>query len=611
MKKIQRSNTETLRGFLSIRRVELANIITRGAIVALVAVWAIGASAAPYRITDLGTLGGTSSGAFGINASGQAVGLSNTANGGATHAFLYSSGTMSDLGTLGGTFSNAQGINARGQVVGVAATVNPATAHAFLYSNGTMMDLGTLGGANSSAYDINAKEQVVGVSDIVTGSVEHAFLYQDGAMRDLGTLGGTSSGAFGINVGGQVVGYANTANDAASRAFLYSKGKMSDLGTLGGTFSNAFGINASGHVVGRASTANNAATHAFLYSKGKMSDLGTLAGTFASEGVDINVSGQVVGDALLIFPDGETIAFVYSNGKMMELRSLLPANSGWSRLDFAYAINNKGQIAGGGTTTSGARHAFLMTPNFPESLVLDSFDRHNGKLEPNWSGDADHQSYKIKNDQVEVGDGGKVYWQAGAFGTSQEAFVTLTKIDPNGAKQGLLLKAQGAGPMATPHHIHGGIGVTYNAKAGAVQVRAFLPRAKNWKSYPDLAVKLQDGDQLGAQVHSNGNVDIFRNHLPIGTLALNAADQAFFNHNGGRIGLQFDGSADDAIFDDFGGGTITTLSGASGFDPDAEHGIAGRLLARPSAAALQQRACVVDHRSAKTFAQQIWACGFK
>ena len=83
-------------------------------------------------ITDLGTLGGATSVAYGINASGQIVGSAQTANG-RSRAFLWKSGTMSNLGTLGDSFihSDAYGINARGQVVGYstqpAARAQPTT----------------------------------------------------------------------------------------------------------------------------------------------------------------------------------------------------------------------------------------------------------------------------------------------------------------------------------------------------------------------------------------------------------------------------------------------------------------------------------------------------
>src|SRR5712692_5455338 len=76
------------------------------------------AAAAGYAIVDVGTLGGASSEATGVNNSGQVVGSSTTAAG-ATHGFLYAGGAMTDLGTMiGGSSSHATGINDLGQVVG-------------------------------------------------------------------------------------------------------------------------------------------------------------------------------------------------------------------------------------------------------------------------------------------------------------------------------------------------------------------------------------------------------------------------------------------------------------------------------------------------------------
>ena len=118
--------------------------------------------------TDLGTLGGTSSGAIAVSASGQVVGESTTAGDTATHAFSWTAGGgMVDLGTLGGTNSfltilgspfegNGGGVNDRGQVVG-GSSISGDTAlrrlgHWFGTSGQFWLNL-------QSAYDIRVAAQ--------------------------------------------------------------------------------------------------------------------------------------------------------------------------------------------------------------------------------------------------------------------------------------------------------------------------------------------------------------------------------------------------------------------------------------------------------------------
>jgi probable HAF family extracellular repeat protein len=264
-----------------------------------------------YSGGSLVDLGGPYSSGEAINASGTVAGYGEI-HPGISRAFIYSEGSKTFLGTLGGTHSYAYGINALGQVAGGSWTQGNTASHAFIYSAGLMLDLGTLGGASSAGYAINASGQMTGYSDVNGNTPQHAFLYSQGTMKDLGTLGGSFSVGRAINDAGQVVGSSTHNANGNSHAFLYSGGSLLDLGTLGGSFSDARGINAAGLVTGYASNAVESA-RAFLYARGAMSDVNTFNGVAGSGwylqlGYAINDAGQITGYGLN--PAGQSRAFL-------------------------------------------------------------------------------------------------------------------------------------------------------------------------------------------------------------------------------------------------------------------------------------------------------------
>ena len=182
---------------------------------------------------------------------------------------------------------------------------------------------------------------------------------------------------------------------------------------------------------------------------------------------------------------------------------------------------------------------------FPGTAVLDTFNRANGALGSSWTGAV--SGYGIISNQVDVGTGDAIYWGAAAFGANQEAFVTLSGVDPAGSEQDLLLKAQSKSDWNP-----GVIEVFYEASTQRVQVWTYAP-AQGWvQRGADLPVTFANGDQFGARAKANGTVEVYRNGVLLGTRDITAWP---FNANGGSIGLWFSSSANSFV-DNFGGGTL-------------------------------------------------------
>jgi probable HAF family extracellular repeat protein len=119
--------------------------------------------------------------AAGINNAGQIAGQSDPPGDATTYAVLWQNGAITNLGTLPGDVSSAFGdINAKGQVVGASCDVN-FNCRAFLWDHGVMIDLNSLIPPGSPLYltqaeGINDRGEIAGTAfDPSTGG-SPAFL---------------------------------------------------------------------------------------------------------------------------------------------------------------------------------------------------------------------------------------------------------------------------------------------------------------------------------------------------------------------------------------------------------------------------------------------------
>jgi probable HAF family extracellular repeat protein len=307
-----------------------------------------------YIITDLGTFGGNTSQAEGINERGEVVGMAQN-RWGRQRAFLWTeSGGLRNLGVLGESHNSAaQDINESGQVVGSSQDpqIGRDSQRAFLWtSHRGMIDLGTLPGVSgSSALAINDNYWIAG---------ESGFRPAAWGQEQPFALSGTNGGiAWDVNKFVQVVG------EEGGRPVVYQDGIrlfIPSVGTQTDRQGAALGINNVGRIVGYIDVgpADARSDHAFLYEFGMTKDLGSFGGNSRAQA--INDQGIVVGHSW--DTRGRLRAFVWSKPDgMMDLKGLTVDGASW-RLESAQDINNKGQIVGYGINPSGKRHAFLLTP---------------------------------------------------------------------------------------------------------------------------------------------------------------------------------------------------------------------------------------------------------
>jgi probable HAF family extracellular repeat protein len=366
-----------------------------------------------YHVSNLDTLGGTSSGGNSINDQSWAAGYSRLPDNQSRHATLWRNGsTAEDLGTLGGPNSSVTWNvkNTEGIIVGISQTAAPdplgeAWSSAgfygppynvgfinlgFVWEQGQMRGLPTfVGGNNGFATGANNLGQVVGwaENDVHDPTcVSPQVLQFRPAMWGLGPpdqihelpliSGDTSGAATAINDNGQIVGISGICDQAVGRhtarhAVLWENGGVTDIGNLGANWWNTpTAINQQGDVVGFAGDpafVEGDILHAFIWTKDNgIQALKPLRGRVPqhvdSEAYGINERRQVVCvscDAGFV----DCRAVVWDHGVFPTDLNDLKAPGYSARLESAKDINNLGEITGRAVDpNTGVRTAYLAVP---------------------------------------------------------------------------------------------------------------------------------------------------------------------------------------------------------------------------------------------------------
>jgi probable HAF family extracellular repeat protein len=244
--------------------------------------------------------------AYDINNLDQIVGYSGTS------CLWQNTNPPSPTALPGGYGQEAFGINNSGQVVGVAPDSNGSGRYAVRWESDVRTYLSTFG-HEAEAFDINENGLIVGMALITDDQhiwgINWPVLWRDGGIINLEDLVVDATGvverggrAYAINDHNQVVGYAsaNIGEFGGWRAFLWENNVMKALGALfEDRDSCALAINNLGQIVGYSySKVPPYGNHAILWEKEDIIDLNTridpIPGWYLREARAINDRGQIV-----------------------------------------------------------------------------------------------------------------------------------------------------------------------------------------------------------------------------------------------------------------------------------------------------------------------------
>jgi hypothetical protein len=196
---------------------------------------------------------------------------------------------------------------------------------------------------------------------------------------------------------------------------------------------------------------------------------------------------------------------------------------------------NQGGAAG--NASGGSSAGSSSSPAFPNTPILDDFNRADGALGENWVGSTDFSivDQKMSCDNCLAA----TLWQE-AFADTQEVYATFAAFSSTSEEINLVLR------MQEPSGDCDVIELIYGPETE--QARVGFCSGSQWNSLGETHVIIQAGDQFGGRIHEDGRVEVFVNGGRIIDV------QPSYPFMTGRIGVSGVSSDMPDVWDDFGGG---------------------------------------------------------
>ena len=313
----------------------------------------------------------------GLNNLGQVAGKP---TGALTFAWIWENGTLIHLGALGaGEGSSAADINDLGEVVGSSTFLaGNTTGHAFYYANGVMHDLTVISGlsvAQNSVASINSNSVAVGFAigsdPFINGkpgliwNIDPADPSNNTSVVAFPTL----AKPLAVNDAGDVAGATLQFEEALVRedsSLLYELGQLPGS-TFWGSWARDISVS---RVVAGGGRMTQFTTHAARWDKAggvyQISDLhpaitNLYPTAHSSDALAINEQEQIVG-WFGIGGLADTAVMWDSTNDVVTLYDHLVDAQGWTDLQHAYDINERGQILVSGRTAAVQDELALLIP---------------------------------------------------------------------------------------------------------------------------------------------------------------------------------------------------------------------------------------------------------